>query len=116
MLARDVRWFSKRQHPFSWTSFIKEVSGTYYAHPGDKCRVIICDTSTNPVTGFLPSAADVGQGAMITIKDNGGGDTNSVTVRGKTTSDMIDGGNIVTLDSAYSSLPVVSDGKKWLIL
>jgi hypothetical protein len=116
MLARDVRWFSTRAHPSTWTSYLKDVSGTYYAVPGDQCRVLVCDTSSNPVTVFLPAAADVSRGAMITIKDTGNAANNSITLRGKDNSEKIDGSNIVTLDTDYTSVPLVSTGTKWLIL
>ncbi len=114
MLARDMKWFSRRQHPYSWTSFIREVSGTYYAVPGDK--VIVCDTTDNSVTVFLPSAADAGRGSMITLKDKGNAATNNIILRGRSSSEKIDGANIVTLDTDWTSVPVVSDGKIWLIL
>ena len=116
MLARDVRWFSRREHPYSWTSYLKDVSGTYYSVPGDQCRILVCDTSANPVTVFLPAAADVGRGCMITIKDTGNAATNNITLRGSDSLEAIDGSNIIVLDTDYTSVPLVSTGTKWLIL
>ena len=117
MLSRDVKFFSRREHPYSWTSFLKTVSGTYHGIPGDKCRILVCDTSSQGVTLYLPSAVDVGRGAMITIKDNGGAGTNNISVRVKGGSgEYIDGQQVITLDSSYTSLPLVSDGNQWLIL
>ena len=53
---------------------------------------------------------------MITLKDKGNAATNNIILRGRSSSEKIDGANIVTLDTDWTSVPVVSDGKIWLIL
>lgn len=77
-------------------------------------EVVLVDTATNaaPFTTTLASA-DVAEGNVVLVSDSGGGaDANPITVATEGT-ETIDDATTWTIDVAYGSVSLVSDGVNW---
>lgn len=73
------------------------------------------DTTSSALTATLPTAVGV-TGKVYKVKDwKGTAATNNLTVN-TTSSQTIDGVTSVTLNTAYASLTVQSDGANWIII
>jgi hypothetical protein len=72
--------------------------------------------TTGGVTITLPSAATVGSGVVIYVKDRDGSAAgNAITIDGAG-SETIDGNLTFSLSSNYQSITLLSDGSNWSIL
>lgn len=90
------------------------ITSNYVATTSD--YILRVDTTGGTVTITLPSAATVGAGTVIIVKDaSGAAVTNNITVA-PNGADTIDGGTYSIIDT-YASVTFVSDGtNKWLVI
>jgi hypothetical protein len=90
------------------------ITSNYVATTSD--YILQVDTTGGTVTITLPSAATVGAGTVIIVKDaSGAAVTNNITVA-PDGADTIDGGTYDIIDT-YASVTFVSDGtSKWLVI
>jgi hypothetical protein len=78
-------------------------------------RIIGVDTSIAPVTVELPAVAELGEGVVLLIKDEGGkADVESIIVEA-VPGEKIDGADSVTMTTAYESLRLYSGATNWFI-
>lgn len=84
-------------------------SGTFNA---DADSITIVDTSGGAATITLPDPSTT---EYVTIKDNGSGEVNNITIN-QNSSETIDGSTSHVISSNYGSAKLVSDGTNWYIL
>jgi hypothetical protein len=91
---------------------IKDTPSDYTVIAGTDHFVAVSNTDSAR-TVYLPTAASVGTGGIIVVKDtSGAANSNNITVEGSG-DETIDGGANKAIATAYGSLRLITNGTAW---
>ena len=119
-IKRSIEPLLMKKNSDGWINIInkdvKSLNNDVTISPPQSETVYLIDTTTNEVNITISSSSVLEKGKSITLKDSQGNSfTNNINISTEG-SETIDGNSIVSIESNFASITLISDGNNWFII